>query len=89
MSAAQSVRYDFGRCTVEHLDKRREFPQLWGNGSGLFGKADPWYEVTVRLKQAHGGDDALVTLLDFDARELANKILELLNGDLQEKADGK
>ncbi|OMC55410.1 hypothetical protein A5747_13545 [Mycobacterium sp. IS-836] len=74
MSATTSTRYDFGRCTVEHVDARAFFP----GGS-------PYVEllnsdvVVTRIRQAGpAGDEALFTLLDEDARELANKILELL-----------
>lgn len=73
MSANQSVRYDFGRCTVEHVDTRRLLDTTFG-GDPTLGLGT----VVVRLAQSHGGDDALITLLDFDARDLADKILDLL-----------
>lgn len=77
MTATTSTRYDFGRCTVEHVAQRRDrgASLTWG-APGLETRT-----VVVRLKQAHGGDDALVTLLDFDARDLADKILDLLGAE--------
>lgn len=71
MSATTATRYDFGRCTVEDVGRRdfRETQHL------------PHETVaTFELQQSHGGDQALFMLLAVDARELANKILELLDG---------
>jgi hypothetical protein len=78
MSATTSTRYDFGRCTVEHVDTRSHGGPTWGGGPQLDMESRI---VVVRLAQAHGGDDALITLLDFDARDLADKILELLGAE--------
>lgn len=75
MSTQQSVRYDFGRCTVEHVDSRSNGAPTWGGDPHIYME---YHRLVVRVKQAHGGDEALFNLFDFDARDLANKILELL-----------
>lgn len=78
MSTTKSVRYDFGRCTVEHVDSRHTGARMWGGDPHIYMNST---SVVARLKQSHGGDEALITLLDFDARDFANKILELLGDE--------
>lgn len=77
MSAATSTRYDFGRCTVEHVDGVKHAYTDYGGQTSQFGET----QIVIRLAQASYDkhDEAIATLSDYDARELAGKILYLLD----------
>lgn len=77
MSANQSVRYDFGRCTVEHVGGQLHGSTPFGSNVVVYGEST----ITVRLAQSpeHKNDEALFTLADYDARLLATAILETLD----------
>lgn len=67
MTAERSIRYDFGKCSVEYVNR--------GDS--------PYYEtppITLRVRQADFGqeDEAQFTLLRHEAVALADRLLELL-----------
>lgn len=83
MTANAQTRYDFGRCTVEHVGPHDYNVPAWGTDSGhILGMSKRG--IVVRVQQSHvvqGFDEAMFTLLDVDARDLANQILEALGDE--------
>lgn len=78
MTANTQTRYDFGRVTVEHVGPHDHTVPVWGTDSV---DAMSKRGVVLRVKQSHwqnAPDEALLTLLDVDARALAKDILEAL-----------
>lgn len=83
MTANAQTRYDFGRVTVEHVGPHDYSASAWGaNPRSLFEISRRG--VVVRVQQSHminAPDEAIFTLLDCDARDLAKQLLEALEAE--------
>lgn len=77
MTANTQTRYDFARCTVEHVGPHEYHAQAWVTDSIL---SMSKRGVTLRIQQSNNiaPDEAQFTLLEDDARALALDILQAL-----------
>jgi hypothetical protein len=83
MTTTTQTRYDFGRCTVEHVDRNDCTVPHWGTTLDSPVLAMSKSGVVIRVAQSwyDRSDEAQFTLFDFDARALAEKILEALGDE--------